>query len=81
MVEAETAIAEAQAAVDEQAGEIYTIEFADESGLRVGASNAKTSLKNDLRTVKEEIRAARQAVVTAVSSARASGQTNQPGGP
>jgi len=77
IAEAEAAIAEAQAAVDEQAGMEYEIEFADESGLRVGASDAKTSLKNDLRTVKALIRAARQAVVAAVSSAKAA---NQQGG-
>ncbi|MFC1627164.1 hypothetical protein ACFL18_01240 [Patescibacteria group bacterium] len=73
---AETAIATAQAAVDEQAGKIYTIEFEDESGLRVGASTAKTSLRSDLQVVKDLVKAARKAVVTALGSAKASVSTD-----
>jgi len=68
---AEAAIATAQAAVDEQAAKTYTFELTDETGFRVGASEAKTSLKADLKSVKELVRSARQSVVDALKSAKA----------
>ena len=42
------------------------IEFADEAGLKVGASTAKKQLKADLDTVRNLVKEARQAVVNVV---------------
>lgn len=60
---AQTKIDEAKTAVEAQAANEYVIEFNGESGLRVGASNAKTKLRTDLKAVREKVRLARQAVV------------------
>lgn len=68
---AQAAIDSARAAVEAQAEKEYLIEFTDESGLRIGASNAKTGLRNDLKAVREKVRAARQAVVDALKAAKA----------
>ncbi|MDP4031133.1 MAG: hypothetical protein U1C50_01695 [Patescibacteria group bacterium] len=68
---AQTAIDLAQAAVDDLANNIYVIEFTNESGLRVGASTAKTQLRTDIKAVREKVRLARQAVVNVLKAAKA----------
>lgn len=60
---AQTKIDEAKLAVEAQAAKEYIIEFKDETGLRVGASIAKTQFRADLKSVREKVRLARQAVV------------------
>lgn len=74
---AETAIEAAQTAIDEakianeaQKLKVYIIEFTDESGLKIGASAAKTNLKNDLKTVREKIKTARQKLVEAIKTVK-----------
>lgn len=67
---AQDLINSAQTAVAEQAENEYVIEFTDESGLRVGASAAKTQLHTDLKSVREKIRLARQAVVDVLKAAK-----------
>jgi len=49
----------------------YVIEFNNESGLRVGASAAKTKLRADLKAVREKIGLARQAVTDVLKAAKA----------
>jgi len=68
---AKAAIANAQSAVDGLADNVYLIEFTDESGLRVGASSAKTKLRADIKAVREKVRLARQAVVDVLKAAKA----------
>jgi len=70
IVPAQTAIANAQTAVDDLADNVYVIEFTDESGLRVGASTAKTQLRADIKAVREKVRLARQAVVDVLQAAK-----------
>lgn len=67
---AQTAIATAQTAVNDLADNVYVIEFNDESGLRVGASSAKTQLRSDIKAVREKVRLARQAVVDVLQAAK-----------
>lgn len=67
---AQTAIATAQTAVNDLADNVYVIEFNDESGLRIGASTAKTQLRADIKAVHEKIRLARQAVVDVLQAAK-----------
>jgi len=67
---AQEAIDTAEAAVAEQAVKEYVIEFEDETGLRIGASEAKQSLRNDLKTVYQLVKIARQAVVEALETAK-----------
>lgn len=70
IVAAQTAISAAQTAVDNLADNIYVIEFTQESGLRVGASAAKTKLRADIKAVHEKVRLARQAVVETLKAAK-----------
>lgn len=70
ITQAQTAITNAQTAVEEQKLKEYVIEFSEESGLRVGASQAKTSLRTDLEAVREKIKAARQAVVDGLKAVK-----------
>jgi hypothetical protein len=67
---AQAKIDEAKTAVDTQAAKEYIIEFSDESGLKVGASDAKTQLRADLKAVKEKVRLAREAVVAVLKVAK-----------
>lgn len=67
-------ISVAQAAVEAQAGKSYLIEFTDESGLRVGASAAKETLKADLKIVRELVREARSVVKNSLVAAKATSQ-------
>lgn len=67
---AQTAIDTAQAAVDDLADNVYVIEFTEESGLRVGASSARTQLRADIKAVREKIRLARQAVIDVLQAAK-----------
>lgn len=67
---AQTKIDEAKIAVETQAAKEYVIEFSNESGLRVGASTAKTKLRADIKAVREKIRLARQAVVDVLKNAK-----------
>lgn len=67
---AQAKIDEAKAAVETQAAKEYVIEFTDESGLRVGASTAKTTLRADIKAVREKVRLARQAVVDVLKAAK-----------
>ncbi len=64
-------IDEAQAAADDLADNVYVIEFTAESGLRIGASTAKTKLRADIKAVREKVRLARQAVVDVLKAAKA----------
>ncbi|MBU0619147.1 hypothetical protein KKD62_02835, partial [Patescibacteria group bacterium] len=66
---AKEAINKAETAVAEQAAKEYVIEFEDDSGLRIGASEAKQSLRNDLKAVHQLVKTARQAVVKALEAA------------
>ena len=68
---AQTKINEAEAAVNAQAEKEYVIEFINESGLRVGASAAKTQFRADIKAVREKVRLARQAVVDVLKAAKA----------
>ena len=68
---AQTKIDEAKTAVETQAAKEYVIEFNNESGLRVGASAAKTKLRADLKAVREKIGLARQAVTDVLKAAKA----------
>lgn len=70
ITQAQTAITNAQTAVEEQKLKEYVIEFSEESGLRVGASQAKTSLRTDLEAVREKVKAARQAVVDSLKAVK-----------
>ena len=70
VVKAKEAIATAQTAVSVQAGKEYLIEFTDESGLKVGASAAKTGLKNDLKAVKILVKTAKDATKAAIDAAK-----------
>lgn len=70
VVKAREAIATAQTAVSAQAGNQYLIEFTDESGLKVGASAAKTSLKSDLKAVKLLVKTAKDATKAALGAAK-----------
>ncbi len=63
---AKTAIETAKAAAEAQKLKVYTITFTQENGLRIGATQAKTSLRADLKAVREKVRLARQAVVDAL---------------
>jgi hypothetical protein len=76
---AEEALSAAEAAVEEQAAKDYVMEFSDEAGLRLGASNAKTSLRADLRAVRQLVHTARQTVVTALKTAKTMYQTQNLG--
>lgn len=67
---AQTKIDEAKTAVETQAAKEYVIEFSNESGLRIGASTAKTKLRADIKAVREKIRLARQAVVDVLKKAK-----------
>lgn len=67
---AQAKIDEAKTAVTAQADKEYVIEFTDESGLRVGASTAKTQFRADLKAVREKVRLARQAVVDVLKAAK-----------
>jgi len=67
---AQAKIDEAKAAVEAQAAKAYVIEFNNESGLRVGASTAKTQMRADIKAVREKIRLARQAVVDTLKAAK-----------
>lgn len=67
---AQAAITAAQTAVDDLADNVYTIEFTAESGLRIGASAAKTKLRSDIKAVHEKIILARQAVADALKAAK-----------
>ena len=77
---AEEAITTAEGIVEEQAGKEYVIEFEAESGLKAGASEAKTSLRADLKTARDSIHEARQAVVEALKSAKTMQQQEAGGG-
>lgn len=75
---AETAIASTQTAINNavtaneaQKLKIYTITFTDESGLRVGASAAKTELRNDLQSIREKIKTTRQQLIEAIKTVKA----------
>lgn len=70
ITQAQTAITNAQTAVEAQKLKEYVIEFSEESGLRVGASQAKTNLRTDLGTVREKVKAARQAVVAGLKAVK-----------
>lgn len=70
VVKAREAIVAAQTAVSVQAGEEYFIVFTDESGLKVGASAAKTSLKSDLKAVKLLVKTAKEATKAAIDAAK-----------
>ena len=65
---ARSAIEAARTAVEEQSNKTYVIEFTEESGLKVGASAAKTNLKTDLKAVKDKVMAAREAVVVVLKT-------------
>mgnify|MGYP001577231330 CR=1 FL=1 len=67
---AQKKIDEAKTAVETQAAKEYVIEFSNESGLRVGASAAKTKLRADIKAVREKVRLARQAVVDVLKAAK-----------
>ena len=67
---AQAAITAAQTAVADLTDNVYTIEFTAESGLRVGASAAKTKLRSDIKAVHEKVRLARQAVVNTLQEAK-----------
>lgn len=67
---AQAKIDEAKALVEAQAVKEYVIEFNDETGLRIGASTAKTKLRADLKAVREKVRLARQAVVDVLQEAK-----------
>lgn len=74
---AEAAIAKTQdsitatkAAVEEQAKKVYVIEFTEESGLKVGASQAKTSLRVDLKALREKVQTTRQMLVDALKAVK-----------
>lgn len=67
---AQAKIDEAKAAVETQAVKEYVIEFSSEAGLRVGASTAKTTLRADIKAVREKVRLARQAVVDVLKAAK-----------
>ncbi len=67
---AQAKIDAAQAAVDDLADNVYVIEFTAESGLRVGASSAKTQLRADIKAVREKVRLARQALVDVLKAAK-----------
>ena len=60
----------AKTAVSDQAGKEYFIVFTDESGLKVGASAAKTSLKSDLKAVKILVKTAKDATKAAIDAAK-----------
>lgn len=66
----QTKINEAKSAVEAQAVKEYIIEFTGEAGLRVGASTQKTQLRADLKSVREKVRLARQAVVDLLQAAK-----------
>ena len=70
IVSAQAKIDETKAAVTAQADKEYVIEFTNESGLRVGASAAKTTLRADIKAVREKVRLARQAVVDVLKAAK-----------
>ena len=74
VTKAQTSIAEAQVAVDAQAAKEYVIEFEDETGLRVGASSAKESLRADLKVVRGLVGEARELVKMALEAAKASSE-------
>lgn len=67
---AQAKIDEAKAAVETQAAKEYVIEFSSEAGLRVGASTAKTTLRADIKAVREKVRLARQAVIDVLKAAK-----------
>ena len=67
---AQTAINTAKQANDEQKLKTYVIEFTKESGLRIGASQAKSGLRTDLQTVREKVKTARQAVVDSLKAVK-----------
>jgi len=70
IVSAQAKIDETKAAVTAQADKEYVIEFTNESGLRVGASAAKTTLRADIKAVREKVRLARQAVIDVLKAAK-----------
>ncbi|OGD60724.1 hypothetical protein A3I57_01535 [Candidatus Beckwithbacteria bacterium RIFCSPLOWO2_02_FULL_47_23] len=70
IVSAQAKIDETKAAVTAQADKEYVIEFTNESGLRVGASAAKTTLRADIKAVREKVRLARQTVVDLLKAAK-----------
>jgi cytoskeletal protein RodZ len=67
---AQAKIDTAKAAVETQAGKVYTIEFTGENAIRAGASEAKTKFRQDLKTVRDLVQAARQAVVDVLQAAK-----------
>lgn len=68
--EADAALTTAENAVAAQAEKDYVIEFADENGLRVGATTAKTALRADLKAVHDLVKAARQQLHEALVAAK-----------
>ncbi len=64
---ANTAIADAAAAVTAQAGKTYTVNVTTEAKIKVDVGAARQQLHDDLKVVEDKMQAARQAVRKAVA--------------
>ena len=75
--EAKNSIASAEAAVNAQADKDYTIAVSSENRVRVDAQSQRKKLHDDLKAVREQVVAAKQAVANAIRVAK-SGKVESP---
>lgn len=67
ITKAKAAIDSARTAVQAQLVKTYPIQFGNDSQLKGGVSDARNALNNDLKSVRDLVQAARQAVVDALT--------------
>lgn len=74
--DAKTAIASASAAARAQAEKDYTITITAESAVKKDAQKVRDALHTDLRNVRKQVIAAKQAVANAIRTVRSKGESN-----
>lgn len=77
--DAEEAIASAEVAVEEQCAKAYVVDLGDENALRSSAQDEIALLRNDLKSTRDAVFAARDAVHKAIQALRQAWAKSRPG--